>query len=565
MVMKSHRGEKDASTPVCFMCDRAADIKCPGCDEVWFCCPAHGSIHFRQEVGTCFPWRVTEAEGKGRIMVTTRRVRAGETLFMEEPIVHGPNQDGSPICLTCYSAVSLDYLCPGCCYPMCDEECAAHPAHEAECRVLGRGKAPVFTDGFTEAYHCILPLRLLLLARQDPDRASLADHLMDHEEERLESEDWVTTERTVVKNLLEDCGAAKNEAMTVEEVRRAVGVLEVNCYEVYTFLQKTVSSSAGNRGCFPAASLLSHSCVANSRHLWGTEPPYTNTCIATTDIEAGEEVVTSYVHPTTAAIRRRPKLLAGWYFECGCERCGSATEMDTHHNTLVCPACGQPRLLPSRPRDLHSDWVCHCGHSATNKEVLVSLEKLDSGIKTITDNCKYSVDMWLKLLDLALTVVHPQHEIIVQIAKFLIPIMCRGPGQKTEDFPLNLVRRKLELVQSAMNVLNVLDPGYSKARVKALYEMVETKLFLAFRGDADLHQAKLKILIRECFNNISEVICVLERLRPDKGFESMIVLAAETLQTFCQEIENQIDEGELDVERWRRESWYLLDLCTYSH
>ena len=31
-------------------------------------------------------------EGKGRVMVTTRDVQAGETIFMEEPVVHGPNQ-----------------------------------------------------------------------------------------------------------------------------------------------------------------------------------------------------------------------------------------------------------------------------------------------------------------------------------------------------------------------------------------------------------------------------------------------------------------------------------------
>ena len=549
-----------AGTKRCFMCDRPADIKCPGCDEVWFCCPAHGSIHYRPEVGTCFPWRVTEAEGKGRIMVTTRKVKAGETLFMEEPIVHGPNQDGSPICLTCYSAVSLDFLCPGCGYPMCDEECSAHPCHEAECHVLGRGPAPVFSEGLTEAYHCILPLRLLLLARENPDRASLADHLMDHEEERRDSEDWVTTERTVVKNLLEECGTAENEAMTAEEVRRAIGVLEVNCYEVHTFLQKTSSNSAGNRGCFPAASLLSHSCVANSRHLWGREPPYTNTCIATTDIRAGEEVVTSYVHPTTAAVRRRPKLKAGWYFECGCDRCGSASELGTHHNTMVCPACGQPSLLPAKPRELDSDWVCACGFTSSNKEVLVSVEKLHSGIKTITDNCRYSADTWLSFLDTALTIVHPQHEVIVEISKFLLPIMCRGPGQRTDDFPLSLVKRKLELVKSTLNVLNVLDPGYSKARVKVLYEMVETKLFLAFRED--IHRDKLKLLVRECFSTISQVIRIMERLGPDKGFESMIVLAANTLQSYCQEIGNQIAHDELDVERWRGETWYLLDLCT---
>ena len=41
----------------------------------------------------------------------------------------------------------------------------------------------------------------------------------------------------------------------------------------------------------------------SSRHVWSTEPPYTNTCVATTDIMPGEEVLTSYVHPTASTIR----------------------------------------------------------------------------------------------------------------------------------------------------------------------------------------------------------------------------------------------------------------------
>ena len=42
----------------------------------------------------------------------------------EDPIVIGPNQVGSPICLSCYSSVSsLDYLCTSCSYPLCGPDC----------------------------------------------------------------------------------------------------------------------------------------------------------------------------------------------------------------------------------------------------------------------------------------------------------------------------------------------------------------------------------------------------------------------------------------------------------
>ena len=65
---------------------------------MWFCSQTHGDIHYRPATG-CFPWRVGVEEGKGRVMRTTRRVAAGETLFMEEPVVSGPDQVQGVFCL----------------------------------------------------------------------------------------------------------------------------------------------------------------------------------------------------------------------------------------------------------------------------------------------------------------------------------------------------------------------------------------------------------------------------------------------------------------------------------
>ena len=226
----------------------------------------------------------------------------------------------------------------------CDEECAAASTHREECPILARADKPDFeAEGDTEAYHCLLPLRLLLLTRSQPKVAALAlRHLMDHEEERKGGEDWLTTERTVVARL---CGAG--EGFSEAEVRRALGVLEVNCYEVTC--THGAGTKTGVRGCFPLGSLLSHSCVTNSRHLFSEVPPYTNTCIATVDLEEGQEVLTSYQQPhmcslrsrsfcphnTLIPCRRRPELSSGWYFSCRCPRCLSATELGSHLNSLV--------------------------------------------------------------------------------------------------------------------------------------------------------------------------------------------------------------------------------------
>ena len=102
----------------CMFCGTASPL-CPKCGLV-SSCATHLGLHQRGH--TCFPWVAEEREGVGRVMVTTRPVRAGEVLFMEEPVVVGPSQTSSTLCLSCYQPCPTGgFTCPGCQFPMCDE------------------------------------------------------------------------------------------------------------------------------------------------------------------------------------------------------------------------------------------------------------------------------------------------------------------------------------------------------------------------------------------------------------------------------------------------------------
>ena len=545
--------KKENEEKTCFMCGRLATLACSGCGEVWFCCAEHGKLHFREEEGNCFPWKVAEKDGVGRILVTTRSVRAGETLFMEEPLVHGPNQDGwgdsqhSPACLSCYSPVTMDYLCPGCGYPMCGEECAGHPHHQEECSVLSAGHKPVCGSTVTEAYHCILPLRMLLLARSDPDRFNLTDHLMDHEEERKGDKDWLITERTVVQKLMQICDAEVMRDLTAADIRRAIGVLEVNSFEVSDEL----------RGCFPISSLLSHSCVPNSCHIWTLDAPYTNTCIAAVDLQAGQELLTTYQIPSTCSLRRRPNLKTGWYFDCTCERCSSLSELGTNMNTLVCPGCKKPSMLPQNPLQSGSVWRCFCGHKVSEKVAISVVANIIKDTNNVIKKQKHNVNAWLKLEKSALKLVHPQHEVMLEIAKWMLPILCRGPNQPTSKFPPSKVQKKLDLAKRYFSVLSVVEPGYSKPRVKALYEIIETELFLMFFKVPKIGGMKDNLIKK--MDQLNMVIEVLERLGTNKGFETILVHASKNILVRIEDILSQMEKNSLNLNEWR-EGWSLIEL-----
>ena len=87
------------------------------------------------------------------------------------------------------------------------------------------------------------------------------------------------------------------DQFTEEEIMRAIGLLEVNCYEVRNYV------TFGLRGFYPLASLLSHSCVANCRTIWDAEAPFGHTTIAVTRIKQGEEILTSYLRCDRIIIR----------------------------------------------------------------------------------------------------------------------------------------------------------------------------------------------------------------------------------------------------------------------
>ena len=574
----------------CLFCG-APGNPCSACGEASACSPEHLRLHRREEDGECFPWKVEEREGVGRLMVTTRPIAAGEVIFREEPVVSGPSQTSNLLCLSCYSPCAADgFRCPRCRFPMCNLECAEAEVHRQECEVLSRAEEPNWdAEGDTEAYHCLLPLRLLLLHRSHPAQAALTARLMDHEEERRGSTDWHTTERTVVTRL---CRA--EPSFNPDEVRRALGVLEVNCYEVVN------RGGAGMRACFPIGSLLSHCCVANSTHVWTEEPPWTNTCIATVDLAAGEEVLTSYQQPTMCSLRRRSELAAGWYFSCTCHRCLDPTELGSHMNTLVCPGCAQPTFLP-RPanhipqwrnpghppekelwpqtiKEHLEEWTCPCGHNLSSAKVRTIVDNLLEKVKALASTDRYNVPAWLALEEEVSRVVHPQHEVRCELAKWLVPILARAPGTPTTAFPEHQVRLKLDLAQALLAVLEIVEPGFSKSRAKALYEVSETKLHLGMQLSGSTSDQfseemvkvspneKQTALLSSSIFAFEEVALVFERLGANKGFEQVMKTAASNAAEKCRLILRQGRDGELGgKERLRMaEGWNLLDLIRWT-
>ena len=187
------------------------------------------------EADGSYPYSILNSPEQGNYLVAARDVAAGEVVFRVDPLVVGPNQDGTPICLACLCPVDCTYLCPRCRYPMCDQECAEAPNHREECSILAKGTIHNFFEGDVQedAYHVILPLRMLLLLAKGGPEAKLVEGMVDHMEQRRGGEYWKVAEEQVVDRLRGECG---QEQWGREEVQGVVGRLELNCYEVHSYV-----------------------------------------------------------------------------------------------------------------------------------------------------------------------------------------------------------------------------------------------------------------------------------------------------------------------------------------
>lgn len=110
-------------------------------------------------------------------MVASRDLQAGEILFRECAVVHGPKMLSHLICLGCHKTLNIFnlYRCAYCAWPLCSKACQSLEPHIEECQLMASKnyRCPIKTNQQSAAaadaiYSLIFPLRFLLLKRKQP-------------------------------------------------------------------------------------------------------------------------------------------------------------------------------------------------------------------------------------------------------------------------------------------------------------------------------------------------------------------------------------------------------------
>ncbi|KAG5899749.1 hypothetical protein JTB14_006087 [Gonioctena quinquepunctata] len=467
----------------------------------------------------------------GRYAVAKENLKAGDVIFSEKPFAYGPKSDSPCICLGCYNSVDCTKVCSKCSWPVCGEACEKLPSHrECECEVFsGAGVKFQTVEDPAEVclqYECLTPLRVLLAKEKHPRRWDEEISSMEaHNDRRKNTPIWKFNQHNIVEYLR---GACKLDRFSEELIHTVCGILEINSFEARTTSGQLI------RCLFPKLAILSHNCVSNIHHAvdykgTGDVGDCSVAVRAAVDIPKGGQLYSSYTYSLWPTLVRREFLRESKYFDCLCERCCDKTELGTHASSLKCQKCDNGVILSTGPLDDKCEWKCtHCEF----KTNAVAVRKVFAAIQADIDNVEYTVgpegvEAGETIYKKYRSVLHPKNAYMNILRSVMDQLYGKVEGYTLEDLPDILIERKVDLCQQLLEVLVVIEPGYSRIRGMTLYELHGPLMILArhqYQNDF-INKDEFKNRLRKAIDTLGEALQILKQ-EPESLPEGQLAIIA---------------------------------------
>lgn len=142
------------------------------------------------------------------------------------------------------------------------------------------------------------------------------------------------------------------------------------------------------------------------------------------------------------------------------------------------------------------------------------------------------------------SILHPRHYQMISVKQALIELYGRVPGYEMSKLPDILLERKLELCREVLKVLDVTEPGKTRARGMILYEMHAVKVLLAqsaFRQKI-INELVLKKRLKEAVEFLQEAEDILSLEDPQSTEGLIAIQAKQGLEQLRQSVDAVPDE-----------------------
>ena len=240
-----------------------------------------------------------------------------------------------------------------------------------ECGLLARAelREEIRAEVASPAYAPVTILRLLLLKDKDSDGWFRTNQLMDHLEDTGPCpEEWTWYNDKILRHIRQSLGLG--DSYSDEDIRHVIGLINVNAVCLQFPKMIGAPCTEVGKGCYPIFAIMSHHCICNARYF--VNPETFNMFVrARVAIKAGEEITVQYLSALRGTHKRRRKIRDEWYFDCNCRRCRDPAECGTMISGVKCLRCHQGTLLPERPLEYNSPWLCNkVGHKKKHETSL---------------------------------------------------------------------------------------------------------------------------------------------------------------------------------------------------
>lgn len=319
-------------------------------------------------------WKIDKSTFGGRGLFATDDISAGETLFVDAPLIRGPRarsnqQKGCTVCNKLNNNEKI-FKCYKCALLLCSKTCQNTELHMNDCETISSwaNKIPIGEMDDTRLSRALTPIRVLKLnEKQKRFIATLKSHtLPQHGHEIRALKDYFVIPE-------------KDEALMM----LTCYVMDTNAFQIASPYNKEEISM---RGLYPVACLMNHNCTPNTRQDFLCD--FRMSVKASKFIEKGSEIFTCYSGLLWGTPARRHHLYKTKHFWCNCERCADPTERGTRLSALKCFTLDCPgSLLPLEPLRSATSWRCsECDITVPSKNIAA----IQGALGSLLGNLKFT-------------------------------------------------------------------------------------------------------------------------------------------------------------------------------
>ncbi|KAL0871364.1 hypothetical protein ABMA27_005102 [Loxostege sticticalis] len=419
---------------------------------------------------------IQKSEELGRYLIAARDLKAGESILTDEPYALGPNSDTSLVCFNCYLPLISKFLvckncavapvCPG---DGCPDTLTKKWHSNSECDFFRNLKLTKGLHPMTMVQNVgsLLVLRAMLKRETDPAAWEEFMSLETHLDKRKNSSVWAYNESTV--KFIKSLGLLDN--VTDEDlVQKVCAAIDVNSFEVRGPPIPAIGCSEVLRGVYLKAALLAHDCVGNT-HM-SINDNNVLVCHASTDIKKGDTIYYNYTDPLKGTALRQQHLLVGKYFQCTCTRCTDSTELGTYMSSAMCPDCKTGYVT----RTTEGQWTCQgCKKQFEQSNIGHKVQCCSDKLDVINKKDEKELEEYIRNVS---KVLAPNHYLLLDATQRLAGVL-RDAINREPHPTKKILRRKIQLCQELLPVLDKLCPGISRTKAITLYELHATMVQLA--------------------------------------------------------------------------------------